>query len=89
MSSRPTSGFSPFTALLCYITVMFQIAKQARGDRGSFVKLIQLDADDFAVIVRAPSDVRLHHRYIGPDSSKAEEIFSAEVGKLNPGNRQQ
>jgi hypothetical protein len=68
---------------------MFQIAKQARGDRGAFVKLIQLDADDFAVIVRAPSDVRLHHRYIGPDPAKAEEIFSAEAGKLNPGDRQQ
>ncbi len=68
---------------------MFQIAKQALGDRGAFVKLIQLDADDFAVIVRAPSDVRLHHRYIGPDPAKAEEIFNAEAGKLNPGDRQQ
>jgi hypothetical protein len=66
---------------------MFQIAKQARGDRGSFVKLIQLDTDDFAVIVRAPSDVRLHHRYIGPDPTKAEEIFSAEAGKLGAGDR--
>jgi len=68
---------------------MFQITKQARGDRGSFVKLVQLDADDFAVIVRAPSDVRLHHRYIGPDPAKAEEIFNAELGKLNTGDRQQ
>ena len=61
---------------------MFQIDKQARGDRGSFVKLIRLDPDDFAVIVRAPDDVRLHHRYIGPDLLKAEEIFDAEVGRL-------
>jgi hypothetical protein len=89
MPSYPACGFSPFAALLCYITAMFQIAKQARGDRGAFVKLIQLDADDFAVIVRAPSDVRLHHRYIGPDPAKAEEIFNAESGKLNPGDRQQ
>ncbi len=69
--------------------MMFQIAKQARGERGSFVKLIRLDADDFAVIVRAQSDVRLHHRYTGPDPAKAEEIFNAEVGKLNTGDRQQ
>jgi hypothetical protein len=68
---------------------MFQIAKQARGNRGSFVKLIRLDKDDFAVIVRAQSDVRLHHRYIGPDPAKAEEIFDTEVGKLNAGDRQQ
>jgi hypothetical protein len=68
---------------------MFQIAKLARGNRGAFVKLIRLDTDDFAVIVRAPSDVRLHHRYIGPDPAKAEEIFSTEVGKLSAGDRQQ
>ena len=67
---------------------MFQVAKQARGDRGSFVKLIRLDTDDFAVIVRAPSDVRLQHRYVGPDPTKAEEIFSAEVGKLDAEDRQ-
>jgi hypothetical protein len=48
-----------------------------------------LDADDFAVIVRAQSDVRLHHRYIGPDPTKAEEIFNAEVEKLNSEDRQQ
>ncbi len=82
MQPKPTSGFSQFAALLCYINPMFQIAKQAQGDRGSFVKLIRLDPDDFAVIVRAPADVRLHHRYIGPDPLKAEEIFNAEVGRL-------
>ena len=62
---------------------MFHVTKQALGDDGAFVRLIQLDSDDFAVIVRFPSDVRLHTRYIGPDLSKAEEVFSSEVGKSN------
>jgi len=61
---------------------MFHIEKHAEGDHGAFVKLIQLDGDDFAVVVRSPSDGRLHHRYIGPDRSKAEEVFSSEVSKL-------
>ncbi len=61
---------------------MFSITKQALGDDGAFVKLVQLDSDDFAVIVRFPSDVRLHNRYIGPDLSKAEEVFGSEAGKF-------
>jgi len=68
---------------------MFRIQNHAEGDRGAFVKLIQLDGDDFAVVVRSPADGRLHHRYIGPDSSKAEEVFNAEASKLPvaPGRR--
>jgi hypothetical protein len=61
---------------------MFRIEKHAEGDHGAFVKLIQLNGEDFAVVVRSPSDGRLHHRYIGPDLSKAEEVFNAEVAKL-------
>ena len=61
---------------------MFSITKQAQGDDGAFVKLVQLDSDDFAVIVRFPSDVRLHNRYIGPDLSKAEEVFGSEASKF-------
>jgi len=61
---------------------MFRISKHAEGGQGSFVKLVHLDSDDFAVIVRSPSDGRLHHKYIGPDLSEAEEIFAAESGKV-------
>ncbi len=61
---------------------MFHVTKQALGDDGAFVKLVQLESDDFAVIVRGSSDVRLHNRYIGPDLSKAEEVFNAEVGRF-------
>jgi len=68
---------------LCYIYRMFQIARQAAGKRGAFVKLVKLDSDDYTVIVRSAEDGRLHHRYIGPDLAKAEEIFSAEAGRLD------
>jgi len=61
---------------------MFRIGKQAKGARGAFVKLVELDSDDFAVIVRYPSDARLHHVYIGPDFAKAEEMFDNETGKV-------
>jgi len=63
---------------------MFQVTRNAEGGRGAFVKLIQLDSDDFAVIVRTPEDGRLQHRYIGPDLSTAEEVFASEVRKLPP-----
>lgn len=46
------------------------------------MKLVRLDTEDFAVIVRSPSDGRLHHRYVGPDLSKAEEVFDGEVARL-------
>jgi hypothetical protein len=68
---------------------MFQIAKQARGERGSFVKLVYLDSDDFAVIVRYPSDSKLHHAYIGPDSSEAERVFDKEVLQVTAGDKLQ
>jgi hypothetical protein len=68
---------------------MFQIAKQARGERGSFVKLVHLDSDDFAVIVRYPSDSKLHHAYIGPDSSEAERVFDKEVAQVTTGDKLQ
>ncbi len=74
---------------LWYITPMFRVTKHAEGQRGSFVKLVHLDTDDFAVIVRSPSDGRLHHRYIGPDLSKAEEIFNVEIAKLAPLRQQE
>ena len=61
---------------------MFQITRQATGSSGGFVKLVKLDEDDYAVIVRYPADGRLHNRYMGPDSNKAEEIFTSEVRKL-------
>lgn len=61
---------------------MFQVAKQTGGRKGSFVKLVQLESDDFAVVVRYPSDSRLCQRYIGPDFYKAEEIFDAEVDRI-------
>jgi hypothetical protein len=61
---------------------MFQIAKQAEGIGGSFVKLVQLESEDFAVIVRVPRDSKLHQRYIGPDFMKAEEVFNQELMKV-------
>jgi hypothetical protein len=61
---------------------MFQIARQIEGGGGSFVKLVQLDSDDFAVIVRYPSEGKLYHQYMGPDFSAAEEIFNREVEKI-------
>jgi hypothetical protein len=61
---------------------MFWITRQAQGKHGAFVKLAQLDSEDFAVIVRSPYDMRLHQRYIGPDLGKAEEIFSQEISKM-------
>jgi hypothetical protein len=61
---------------------MFEITKQATGYRGSLVRLVRLDTDDYTVIVRFPKDARFHHRYMGPDLSKAEEVFDAEVEKL-------
>jgi len=63
---------------------MFKVTKHAEGGRGAFVKLIYLDSDDYAVIVRTPEDGRLQHLYIGPDLSKAEEVFVGEVRKLPP-----
>jgi hypothetical protein len=61
---------------------MFRITKHVEGQQGSFVKLVHLDTEDFAVILRSPSDGRLHHKYIGPDLSKAEEIFNVEIARL-------
>jgi hypothetical protein len=62
---------------------MFCITKQAQGKRGSFIKLVQLDSDDYAVIVRPPSEGRLQHLYVGPDLAKAEEVFDMELDKLS------
>jgi hypothetical protein len=67
---------------VCYSDPMFQIAKQATGDRGSFVRLVKLESEDYTVIVRLLEDGRLHHRYMGPDLGAAEEIFSREASKL-------
>ena len=61
---------------------MFQVTKQAEGTGGAFVKLVRLDEDDFAVIIRHSTDGKLHNRYIGPDSNKAEEVFISEAKKL-------
>jgi hypothetical protein len=61
---------------------MFRITRQIQGRHGAFVKLAQLDSEDFAVIVRSPHDMRLQQRYIGPDPGKAEEIFSQEISKM-------
>jgi hypothetical protein len=61
---------------------MFQITKQVAGRSGSFVKLVRSDSEDYVVILRSPADGRLHHRYMGPDLLKAEEIFAAESAKL-------
>jgi hypothetical protein len=62
---------------------MFAITRQAHGKRGAFVKLVHLDSDDFAVIVRFPADGGLHNRYIGPDLTRAEEVFDTELGALH------
>ena len=61
---------------------MFQVAKESHGEKGAFVKLVELDSDDFVVIVRYPSDARLQHRYVGPDFMKAEEVFDFETEKV-------
>lgn len=61
---------------------MFQIVKQTGGKHGAFVRLVRLDSDDFAVIVRHAQDSRLHHRYVGPDQTKAEEVFDQESSLL-------
>lgn len=65
---------------------MFRITRQVQGRHGAFVKLVQLDSEDFAVIVRSPYDMRLHQRYIGPDLGKAEEIFNQEISKTAEGS---
>jgi hypothetical protein len=65
---------------------MFRVTKQAQGEQGSFVKLVHLDSDDFAVVVRYPDEGRLVHRYIGPDLYKAEEVFAGEVKKVALGD---
>lgn len=62
--------------------MMFQIAKEVHGDNGAFVKLAQLESDDFAVILRSASDGRLQHLYIGPDQRKAEEVFEGAKERL-------
>lgn len=67
---------------VCYIRSMFEIMRQAEGSRGAFARLVRLDADDYLVIVRLAEDERLHHRYVGPDWSKAEEVFRQECDKL-------
>jgi hypothetical protein len=61
---------------------MFTVTKQTHGKRGAFVKLVVLDSDDYAVIIRSPDEARLHQRYVGPDVANAEEIFQAESEKL-------
>lgn len=72
--------------MLWYIGGMFNVTKEVLGENGEFVRLVQLDSEDFAVIVRLPSDVRLHNRYIGPDLSIAEDVFEAEVAQLRDPN---
>jgi hypothetical protein len=74
---------APFGSYLCYIIEMFQIVKQIAGNHGSFIRLVRLDSDDYAVIVRVADDGRLNHLYIGPDSSKAEEIFNQESSRMD------
>lgn len=61
---------------------MFEIEKQKEGGGGSFVRLVRLGSEDYTVIVRLPDDGRLLNRYMGPDLSKAEEVFSSEIDKL-------
>ncbi len=65
---------------------MFRITKHAEGQRGAFVKLVHLDTDDFAVIVRYPADGRLPTNTFGPDLSKAEEIFNVEIAAAGSGS---
>jgi hypothetical protein len=61
---------------------MFEILKQTDGIRGSFVRLIRLGKDDLTVLVRSSGDGKIQHRYVGPDSSKAEEVFNLESQTL-------
>lgn len=68
---------------------MFQIVKHTQGSKGAFVKLVRLDSDDYSVIVRLPEHGRLHHKYIGPDWTKADEVFEAETSRLNMSEDQQ
>ncbi len=74
-------GFSR-SLIVCYSLCMFQILKQTEGVRGSLVRLIKMGADDFTVLYRASSDGRIYHRYVGPDSTKAEEVFILESEKI-------
>ncbi len=46
------------------------------------MKLVHLNSDDFAVIVRHPGKGRLHQRYVGPDLTKAEEVYGEESKKI-------
>lgn len=62
---------------------MFQIIKQTEGVHGSFVRLIKLGTDDFTVLLRASDDGRFYHRYVGPDSAKAEEVFTIESQRIS------
>ncbi len=64
---------------------MFTVTKHEEGPKGSFIKLVQLESEDFAVITRSPGDGRLHHKYIGPDVAEAEEVFQTEAGKIHIG----
>jgi hypothetical protein len=61
---------------------MFKVIKHAAGHEGAFVKLVRVADDDYAVVVRNPSEAKLNHRYIGPDPGNADEVFEAEAGKL-------
>ncbi len=47
------------------------------------MRLIKLGADDFTVLVRASDGGRIYHRYVGPDSSKAEEVFISESERIS------
>ena len=46
------------------------------------MRLVKLSSEDYTVIVRAPDDGRLLNKYMGPDLSKAEEVFNTEIEKL-------
>ncbi|MFA6220882.1 MAG: hypothetical protein WC647_01065 [Desulfomonilaceae bacterium] len=46
------------------------------------MRLIKMGVDDFTVLIRSSDDGRFHHRYVGPDLIKAEEIFTSESDKL-------
>ena len=61
---------------------MFEIEKQKEGVGGSFVRLVKLASEDYTVIVRSPDDGRLLNKYMGPDLTKAEEVFDSEIEKL-------
>jgi hypothetical protein len=64
---------------------MFNIARKAEGRRGSFVSLVHLDSDDFAVIIRYPDSSALRHLYVGPDYSIAEEVFTSAANRVTSG----